>query len=210
MMEPDKELFIVRHGETEWNKNRKYQGQKDVKLNETGKKQVRLSAEELAEFDLEAVCSSNLSRARDTAEEIAASHQLQVRQFAGLREIDFGDWEGKSYEEIIEQQKERFHDWLQNPGRTSPPGGEDMQEFQQRVCRAFEQILEFSADKIAVAAHGGSIRVYMLKVLGMPLENYTRLHFDNGGISRIKYFQDSPVVTQVNTVGHLDGSLQKF
>ncbi len=204
-MEPDRELYIVRHGETEWNKNHKYQGQKDVKLNKTGKKQARLSAEALADVDLEAVCSSDLSRARKTAERIAEKHQLEVKSYADLQEIDFGEWEGKSYQEIIEEEKQRFDAWLNNPGSTSPPAGENMDDLQQRVCKAFAQILQLSAAKIAVVAHGGTIRAYLLHLLGMPLKNYTRLHFDNAGISRVKFYEGNPVVTQVNTTAHLNG-----
>ncbi len=205
-MEPDKTLFIVRHGETEWNKNRKYQGQEDVDLNKTGKIQAGLSAQALDDVDIDAVCSSDLSRALDTARQIADLHQLDVRQFSNLREIDFGNWEGKTYEKIIEQEKERFQEWLNNPGKTSPPAGENMDEFQQRVCKAFEKILNISGQKIAVVAHGGTIRVYIQHVLGIPLHNYARLHFDNAGISKIKFFQESPVVTQVNSIGHLNRS----
>ncbi len=202
-MNTEQELIMIRHGETEWNKNRRYQGQEDVSLNEKGREQARLAAEALAGEDLDMICASDLSRAYDTASELTADRELEVREFPDLRELDFGNWGGQSYEDIVENDEKRFKDWLENPGETSPPEGEAMDEFRERVCGAFDRIIEDEAEKIAVVAHGGSLRIFLVDILGIPLERYTRLYFDNGGITRVKFYDDNPVVTLVNSTHHL-------
>ena len=202
-MNTEQELIMIRHGETEWNKNRRYQGQEDVSLNEKGREQARLAAEALAGEDLDMICASDLSRAYDTASELTADRELEVREFPDLRELDFGNWGGQSYEDIVENDEKRFKDWLENPGETSPPEGEAMDEFRERVCGAFDRIIEHEAEKIAVVAHGGTLRIFLVDILDIPLERYTRLYFDNGGITRIKFYDGNPVVTLVNSTHHL-------
>ncbi|SDL18947.1 alpha-ribazole phosphatase [Halarsenatibacter silvermanii] len=205
-MSEKKELILIRHGETEWNKNKRYQGQEDVALNDTGRQQARRAAEFIAEENIDKVCSSDLSRARDTAAAIARSRQLEVKEYPGLREIDFGRWEGKNYETIREEYGDRFDNWLDDPGEVSPPGGEDMYEFMDRVSSALTEILSGNGEeKIAVVAHGGALRIYLIHLLGIPLERYTRLYFNNGSISRIDFYEGKPVVRLVNGTFHLNG-----
>ncbi len=205
-MSEKKELILIRHGETEWNKNKRYQGQEDVDLNDTGREQARRAAEFISGEDVDRVCSSDLSRARDTAAAIARRRQLEIRQYPGLREIDFGHWEGKNYETITEEYGDRFKNWLEDPGEVSPPEGEDMYEFMDRVSQAFAEILNEDGDeKIAVVAHGGTLRIYLIHLLGIPLERYTRLYFDNGSITRIDFYDGKPVVRLVNGTFHLNG-----
>lgn len=207
-MEPDLQLILIRHGETEWNRKRRYQGQKDVKLNARGREQAQLAARHLEKEDIDVIYSSDLSRAKDTAELIADKQGMQVRELEGLRELDFGAWEGKDYQTIIEKDENRYRDWLHNPGEVTPPDGEEMSHFQERVASTFSKIIECHSgkddhEKIAAAAHGGTIRIYLVEILEIPLKRYTRLYFDNGGITRIDFYEGNPVITLVNDTHHL-------
>ena len=145
------ELLLVRHGETDWNRDRRVQGHTDVPLNEAGRTQAASLARELAGEDLDAVYSSDLARARETAEAIAAPHGLDVVALPALRERNFGTWEGMTDAEIIE----RFPE-----AQTRPWGDAETQdEMGDRVLAAVHEIAaRHPHGRVVVVAHGGPIR----------------------------------------------------
>lgn len=202
-----KELIIIRHGETEWNKTGRYQGQLDVELNQNGKEQAERAAGYLSQKEVELFISSDLSRALRTAEIIAAGVQVkpeEILRFPGLRELDFGTWEGQSFEEIQADQPEAFTAWVRDPIKNPPPEGEGLLDFQERIREVFRQILARPEGKIAVVTHGGVVLVYLASVLGLPLSNFRRLAVSNTGISRVTYYEGEPVVQLFNSTAHLD------
>ncbi|MGM0420090.1 MAG: alpha-ribazole phosphatase [Bacillota bacterium] len=202
-----KELTIIRHGETEWNKAGRYQGQLDVELNQKGREQAEKAASYLSQKEMELFISSDLSRARQTAEIIAAEVRIkaeEILQFSGLRELDFGTWEGQRFEEIKADQPEALSAWIQDPLKNPPPEGEGLLDFQERIQEVFRQILARPEKKIAVVTHGGVVLVYLASVLGLPLANYRRLAVSNTGISQVTYYEDEPVVRLFNSTAHLD------
>ena len=103
-------LLLARHGETDWNREFRIQGSSDIELNELGRKQAHALAQELEHVELDAIYSSDLSRARATAEAVAASHGLEVRLDPRLRERSFGSWEGLTREDIDERCRRQHHD----------------------------------------------------------------------------------------------------
>lgn len=141
-------ILLARHGETDWNRDGIWQGWADPPLNETGRAQARELAEQLRDVPFDAVYSSDLQRARETAEIAAAPHGVPVVTDPGLREIDIGSWSGLTRAEI----EERFPDGER-------PGGETREQHASRVLEAVERIArENPGRRILLVTHGGTMR----------------------------------------------------
>ena len=157
-------VFLVRHGATDWNKEKRAQGHADIDLNYDGHKQAAAVATELAHEHLVAVYSSDLKRARDTAVAIASAHGLEVQIDPDLREIDQGDWEGLTTDEI----RTKWPDlWGPNRHYNARPGGESPQQVKSRSLRALRRAVEAHPEgAIVVVSHGGTIRWLSAEALG--------------------------------------------
>lgn len=155
-------LYLVRHGESEANAAKRYAGQTDSPLTERGREQARAVAAALRAVRFDRVVSSDLSRARDTAEIIAREHGLRVEVFPELREIHVGEAAGRA----IEDAKQRFD---RGPGTFQQwPGGESLEEVRDRVVSALERIVAASPGKtICVVGHGGVTRILVSHVMGL-------------------------------------------
>jgi broad specificity phosphatase PhoE len=149
------QILLVRHGETDWNLDRRLQGHSDRPLNDTGREQSRALAVELADERLDAVYSSDLSRARETAEIVAGTHGLEVTTLEELRERHFGSWEGLSDDEI----HERFPEEIANG---TLGDGEPREEMDRRVLQALKRIAtEHPNGTVLVVSHGGPLRAML-------------------------------------------------
>ena len=148
------ELILARHGETDWNLERRVQGHTDRPLNETGRAQARKLADALADERVDAIYSSDLARAYETALEVAARKRLAVHALPELRERSFGTWEGLTDEEVLD----RFPE-----ARTGPWGdGETSEELSQRVLAALRKIAVDHPDgSVLVVTHGGPLRAVL-------------------------------------------------
>lgn len=157
-------VFLVRHGATDWNIEKRAQGHADIDLNEEGHKQAAAAATELAHQKVSAVFSSDLKRAYDTARAIADAHGLEVNVDPDLREIDQGEWEGLTTDEI----RARWPDlWGPNRHYNARPGGESPQQVKQRALRALTKAVGQHPDGvIVVVSHGGTIRWISAEALG--------------------------------------------
>src|SRR5215210_3123910 len=149
-------LLLVRHGETDWNRDGRWQGLSDTRLNERGREQARALTGQLDGIDV--VYSSDLARARETAEIVAEGAGLEVRLDERLRERGFGDWEGLNSDEIKERFAEAHTLWRTGEGRGAE-NAEPFAEFAARIHEFLDDILERHAGKtVLVVSHGGSIR----------------------------------------------------
>lgn len=202
-MADKKEIILIRHGETEWNKVRKYQGHMDIELNDWGRQQAGEAAKELANLDIDYFACSDLKRARETAEIIASFHNNNIKEFKELREMNFGEWEGKGFKEIKNDYPEDFQKWIEDPIKYSPPAGETLKEFQGRVLEGFNTILENGFDRNAIVTHGGVIMVFLATILEMPLINYRKFEVANTGITRVNLYDNSYVLKEFNSQSHM-------
>jgi broad specificity phosphatase PhoE len=151
-------ILLARHGETEWNRIGRYQGWADPPLNDTGRAQARKLAAQLGSTPFDAVYSSDLRRARETAEIVAAPHAMQVIVEPGLREVNVGEWSGLTRAEV----EARFP-------RGERPGGETREEHTARVLEAAERIARAHAGRqILVVSHGGTMRALRMHVSDEP------------------------------------------
>ncbi|WP_134684036.1 histidine phosphatase family protein [Brevibacillus migulae] len=155
----------VRHGETEENRMRRYLGQADPPLNSTGVAQARYLAQRLSEWPITAVYTSDLQRCIQTATAISERHGLQPIACPALRELSFGRWEGKTYAEIMEEDREHAVKWYSDPFAVAPPAGETLKAFGDRIDRSLQGILATCAphDTVLLVSHGGVIRWFQSK-----------------------------------------------
>ena len=164
-------LILVRHGETDWNAQRRWQGHSDTRLNDAGREQARRLAEEFPRVD--AVYSSDLARARETAEIVAGTIGLEVRLDERLRERGFGSWEGLTMDEIESAFPDDKRAWLAGSG----PGALDAESFvafATRVGSFVEDVgRRHAGEEVLVVAHGGTIRVVHALAAGL---DYVRDH----------------------------------
>lgn len=197
-------LILVRHGETDWNKNSRFQGNKNIALNRTGEKQADKLAQRLAQEEINIIYSSNLDRAYKTAQIIARKHKLEVHQKEHLQEIDFGVWEGLTYKQIQKQYPEQFEKWEKNPVKNNPQQGENLKDIETRVFTILESILaEHQEETILVVAHGGVNRVIISNLLGMPLNKCWRLNQNNTAVNVINIYQSEISLETFNSTYHL-------
>jgi broad specificity phosphatase PhoE len=164
-------LILIRHGETHWNLEGRWQGQTDIPLNARGLMQAKQVAADLAGRGLTAIYSSDLSRARQTAEAVARACGLNVHLEPRLREICQGEWEGKLISEIRSQNAALLQQRRENPLTFAAPGGETSLQVQARVVAATENILRKHPDGVtAVVSHGFALAVIIAHYRDIPIE----------------------------------------
>ena len=153
-------LLLARHGETDWNRELRIQGSSDIPLNELGREQARTLAEELKDVELDAIYASDLSRARETADAVAATHGLEIRLDPRLRERSFGSWEGLTREDI-DLRPEQHHD------------GETDDEVRERVLEGIQAIADaHPGEQVLVVSHGGALNALWHHALGVRIERW--------------------------------------
>lgn len=199
-------LYLIRHGETVWNADGRFQGHQDTALNDAGRAQARLLADRLASTHFDAIYTSDLGRAADTANIIAASHYLTPIPDTRLREAYFGEWEGLTIQEITERWSDIVAAWRRDSLHTRPPGGETLEQLQERVANFIEAAIQLHPDgQILIAGHGGSIRAAIATALGATLTIFNRLRLDNCSLSVVRHQSDRFSLVQMNDTCHLHG-----
>jgi phosphoserine phosphatase len=211
-------MLLVRHGETDWNRQTRFQGQIDVPLNDNGRSQAQQAAEFLKPVDLQAAFSSPMLRPKETAELILQEHPssvpLQLRD--GLREISHGLWEGKLESEIEAEFGETLQQWRETPATVQMPDGENLQQVEARAIADWQTLVQATADAspdlntALVVAHDATNKVILCHVLGLGPEYFWCFRQGNGAVSVIDYPQgpDGPAVLQaMNITTHLGGGI---
>jgi alpha-ribazole phosphatase len=199
-------IYLIRHGETEWNASLRYQGQTDVPLSEEGKQQAELLGRRLSALKFDGFYASDLTRAYETARIISLHHKQQVKKIPELREMNFGRWEGLNYKEIMGIYPEEIKQWWEKPLQTRIPGGETLDMMIKRTISAVRTIVEsHSEGSIVVVSHGGVIRSLVGTVLGMDMNKYWRLRLDNACLNIIDFPEwEKAILMLLNDRSHLD------
>ena len=166
------ELLLIRHGETHWNRVGRFQGQMDVPLSDGGREQAAALAEILRVVPLRVIYTSDLRRARETAEAVAAATRAPIVEDRRLREIRLGRWEGLTLDEIRAGDGEALDRFRQNPATSRAPDGESVPEVQRRVLAALEDILRsFPEGQVAIVSHGLALAALKVSLLGQDLDS---------------------------------------
>jgi broad specificity phosphatase PhoE len=197
-------LFAVRHGITDWNALGRIQGHSQSELTDTGRKQAEAISDRLAGERIDAIYSSDLNRAMDTARAIARPHALAVHADARLREAAYGDWEGRTMDELRLLYPETVTQWMTEPVAVAPTGGESLEQVAARVGSLLD---EFRArpteEQIVVVGHGGSIRALLCLALNLPQGYSRRVRVDTASLSVVELKPTRSVVMAVNDRHHL-------
>ncbi len=206
------EIYLIRHGQTDWNRDRICMGQKDVPLNQLGHEQALLAADRLREVPVTTIVSSDLTRTIETAQPLAEIHGLSVNTDAAFRELDYGDWQGIPQDELPRHYPEAFReDPRLDPLGFHPDGGERVRDLYGRVTSAFDRLIELQRERtIALVAHGGVVRCLANYVLGQGAHALEGTFFSlgftvsNGGITLIRVTTDeTPQLIHLNDTCHL-------
>ena len=197
-------LILVRHGETTWNLEMRYQGQTDISLTANGIEQAGKVAQRLADEKIAAVYSSDLSRAFVTAAQIAAVHGLDVLTRRDLREISFGDWEGMTYDSLDLDGVGTGNRLFSHPAEIEIPGGETFLAVQQRMMEALRELAErHEGETVVIVSHGAAIRTVLCDVLGMDLNRLWAIRQSNTAVNILEMLPQIVLVSLVNDVHHL-------
>jgi alpha-ribazole phosphatase len=194
------ELLLVRHAEATADARGRCYGRLDVELSAEGRAQSRRLAGKLSREHVDVVVSSSLMRARATAEAIADLHGLDVTVLDDLRELDFGDLEGRTYEEISAMWPEIFERWMHSPSTVRFPNGESYADLRRRAARAITA-LSANHDGLRVVAvtHGGVVRAVLADALGLRGEDLFRLAIDTSSVTRLHWLNGEILVRKVNS-----------
>lgn len=196
-------LLLARHGQSLSNAVRRFQGAQDVPLSELGLRQAAALSRGLRRHAVAHVYASPLARARATAERVVDHLGVPLTLVDDLRELSLGEWEGRTVDEIRALPGDPYACWVRDPVGGCPPGGEPLDQVQQRVVAAVEAIAAAhpNGDDVLVVCHGGVISAYIAHCLGLPLSSIWRVSVANCSLSAVA----PPRVLSVNDTGHLTG-----
>jgi alpha-ribazole phosphatase len=194
-------LYLIRHGEVEGAEAGRLLGRTDAPLSERGREQSRQLAELLSAERLTRVYSSDLLRARTTADTIATRSNLEVRESSAWREIDMGEWEGRTFAALHGEAPRLVAQIFNDPARFVYPHGESFAAFTARVRGALDKLLKtHDSGNIALITHGGVCRVIIGDALGMLAQNWLRLAQDYGCVNVVDWYDGNPTVKLLNGV----------
>jgi alpha-ribazole phosphatase len=199
------QLILARHGATLNNAEQRYTGQSDAGLSALGLRQAEALAERLASVPLDCIVTSDLRRARTTAECIAACHDLPLCADPDLREMSLGAWEGATRAEALARDPERLRQWEADPLRVAPPGGETLEAVRERVARALRRWQAHAPEgRVLWVTHGGIIGVLICHALGLDLRHRQQFRRDNAALTRLELRADgAAVLVSLNDTHHL-------
>jgi broad specificity phosphatase PhoE len=198
-------LVLIRHAETDWNRERRYQGRRDTVLSEAGRAQAGAAGRLLAGEPLQAVWSSPLRRARETAAAIAGPRGLAVRVEPAFEEMHFGQWEGLTVEEVNARFPALYRAWLETPHLVALPGAETLGEVRARALKGLEGLrAAHEGQTVCLVTHGVTSRILILEALGLGLDRIWSLQVSFAGISELEFRDDWAVLHRMNTLVHLE------
>jgi broad specificity phosphatase PhoE len=198
-------LLLVRHGETDWNAEHRWQGHTDTPLSQLGRRQAELLNQRLAAEPFVAAYASDLSRAWDTATIALTSRDVRLTARPDLREIHLGEWQGLTGPEIEHRWPGELARYYAS-GDTRPPGGETRQELRERIASAMQEIAAaHPGGQVLVVSHGGALRGVGCWALDAPTSSAWRFEVDNCAISILELRLDRPLLVRWNDTSHLVG-----
>lgn len=211
-------LLLVRHGETNWNRDGRFQGQIDIPLNENGHRQAAQAGEFLKDVNIDAAVSSSMKRPQETAVGILKHHpEVTLETTEQLWEISHGEWEGMLDSEIESGYPGMLTQWQSQPETVQMPGGENLEDVWRRAKKGWRDIVkaayrteDATAPTVMVVAHDAINKAILCQVFGLEPKNFWQFKQGNGAVSVIDYpgdIEGSPVLSAANITTHLSGSI---
>jgi alpha-ribazole phosphatase len=199
-------ILLVRHGRTAWHAEGRYAGTADVPLDDAGRDQAARVVERLSGVEFAAIYTSPLSRCHELAVAVATEHGMEAIADPRLGEIDFGRWDGETFQDIIEKDGDILKRWTEDPTSVTVPGGESLISVQDRAMAWFAEATTAHPDAtIMASSHGGPIRAILSAVLGLPLGHLFRLTVDLASITTVNYKGMFSNLEEMNDRCHLRG-----
>jgi probable phosphoglycerate mutase len=194
-------LFLIRHGQTDWNVEGKIQGSCDIELNNTGIKQAEELSNKLLQdkYKFSKIYSSPQRRAVKTAEILSKATKVEYVSIEGLEEINLGQWEGLSWAEVKEKFAAEYEEWYINRRHTKPPKGESYQDMLQRVLASIYKIIKENRDDVVIVTHSAVIMCIQCYLTNTPFDEMTKFKTDNTSITEIdsdllrKYYMNEEI-----------------
>jgi broad specificity phosphatase PhoE len=197
-------ILLVRHGETDWNREKIFRGVYDVPLNDNGRHQARLAAKALRSDKIDAGYTSPLSRATETASIVLGPHGIQAEPHQGLLDIDYGDWTGKSESEVVRNWPEEHAEWSGQPHEARIPGGDTLRDVYDRAFTAMEQIAgSHDGQTVALFAHRVVNKLLALGALGLTLDRFPFILQGNCCINKFIRIEGGYLIEYLNDTSHI-------
>ena len=201
-------LILVRHGETDWVRQHRYQGSTDVPLNSRGIRQARALGRLLKKERPLAVYSSELARARETAKLTAEACRQRVKVDLRLNEVSFGSWEGEFHAEISDRFPKAARNWYRARWASRPPGGESLGSLKRRISAFLKELIRKFGKRdgaCIVVTHGGPIRMFLVELLKIDPKVFWSIRIDPASITVIMVGSKREELTLLNSRAHLNG-----
>lgn len=193
-------FYLVRHGETDWNQEKRYLGHTDLALNKRGEEEALKLKSDLAKVSFETCYSSDLQRARETAKIAIGGGDVPLKTETALRELNFGIWEGLTYEEIQQRYPEELQTWIDSQGRTSPFKGEDLGDLEVRVAMWLNTLIGANVQgNVLVVSHGGPLRVLLCLLLGISTGKHWQFQLQTGGVAVVEVHDGQGILQALYT-----------
>ena len=198
-------IYLVRHGETQWNSEGRFQGQIDIPLNDIGISQALATARASLRLGLTALYSSPLKRTIQVAQHISSITGIPINLDPGLMELNLGSLEGITGNDMRRSWPEVWNQWRLDPSLVSMPKGESLINLSDRSWKSFENIQQTHTDdhQIAIVSHNFAIRCICAKILKMPLSNFHSMTLSLSSITTVELFRNSWRILRYNSVSHL-------
>lgn len=197
-------ILLIRHGETDWNREKIYRGVHDIPLNQNGRDQARLAAEALRSEQIDAAYTSPLSRAAETAAIVLETHGLEATPHEGLLDFNYGDWTGKSEAEVAHRWPQEHVQWVEKPHSLRVPGGDTLQEVFERSFAAMEQIaVKHDGKTVALFAHRVVNKLLVLGALGLDLDRFPFILQGNCCLNRFIRVDNGYKIESINDTAHM-------
>jgi broad specificity phosphatase PhoE len=199
-------VYLVRHGQTEWNKNLTFRGRIDIPLNETGHREAEAVAEALKHRNIGAIYTSPLKRSTDTALPTARFFNLEIVRVPGFIDISYGDWEGLTFNEVQQRYRDQYTKWEKRPDLVRFPKGETLDEVRERSFCAMRAIVRENPGKsILIIPHRVINKVLLCAVLGLSNSHFWEIRQDTACVNLIEHCRDEFVLSMMNDTCHLRG-----
>jgi broad specificity phosphatase PhoE len=201
-------IYLIRHGQTEWNRRQTFRGIIDIPLNERGHREAEAILEAMKDNNISAIYTSPLRRSMETAKPIEKFFHLKIFPVKGLIDINYGDWQGLTIDDVKKRYKEQYNQWVKTPNLIRFPNGETLDEVQERSFCAFKDIVKENPGKtIVIIPHRVINKVLLCALLGLNNSHFWEIRQDTGCINLIEYSNDRFVLSLVNDTCHLKGTV---
>ncbi|MBE7722824.1 MAG: histidine phosphatase family protein [Lacrimispora celerecrescens] len=199
-------IYLIRHGQTDWNIQGRIQGSHDIPLNEAGQRQAEQVAKGMDSRRVSRVFSSTLTRAVETAEKIGSRQKAEICSMPQLIEVEFGKWEGMTWEEIMEAYPKEYRLWALNPDEVAPPGGETQDQVISRCAHAIKEILRITGGRedVAIVSHGATI-AYLISYMMRNDPDIESIIVENASITTVNYspLTEDFMLLEMNDTSHI-------